>query len=90
LSWLYYDSLHLARLRRLGYFSLMSSHGPSRRDYITLLAIEPKDGTLTCEVQISFERMQAVGRRSMGHARECGLIVPMIFAKITRRPHPGQ
>ena len=52
----------------------MSSLGPARRDYITLLAIEPKDGTFSCEVQISFERMQAVGRRSMGHAKECGLI----------------
>ena len=30
----------------------MSSMGPARRDYITLLAIEPKDGTLTCEVQM--------------------------------------
>ena len=61
----------------------MSSPGPGRRDYITLLAIEPKDGTLTCEVQISFERMQAVGRRSMGHAKECGLIVPMMLEKPT-------
>ena len=59
----------------------MSSLRPSRRDYITLLGIEPKDGTLTCEVQISFERMQAVGRRSMGHAKECGVIVPMILEK---------
>jgi hypothetical protein len=57
----------------------MASDLPSRRDYITLLAIEPKDGTLTCQVQVSFERMQAVGRRSMGHARECGFIVPMIL-----------
>lgn len=61
----------------------MSSQGSSRRDYITLLAIEPKDGTLTCEVQISYERMQAVGRRSMGHAKECGLILPMILEKPT-------
>lgn len=43
------------------------------------MAIEPRDGTLSCEVQISFERMQAVGRRSMGHANECGIIVPMIL-----------
>lgn len=57
----------------------MSSKGPSRRDYITLSAIDPRDGTLTCEVQISFERMQAVGRRSMGHAKECGHIVPMVL-----------
>ena len=61
------------------YFTRMSSPGPTRRDYITLLGIEPKDGSLTCEVQISFDRMQAVGRRSMGHAKECGLIVPMIL-----------
>ena len=57
----------------------MLPKGPSRRDYITLLAIEPKDGTLTGEVQISFERMQVVGRRSLGHAKECGLILPMIL-----------
>jgi len=61
----------------------MSSSKPSRRDYITLQAIEPKDGTLTCEVQISFERMQAVGRRSLGHAKECGIVVPMILQKPT-------
>lgn len=61
----------------------MSSKGPSRRDYLTLQAIEPNDGTLTAEVQISFERMQAVGRRSMGHAMECGIIVPMILEKPT-------
>jgi hypothetical protein len=57
--------------------------GDSRRQYITLQAIEPKDGTLTCEIQISFDRMQAVGRRSMGHAKECGIILPMILQKPT-------
>jgi len=61
----------------------MSSKQPSRRDYITLLAIEPKDGTLSLEVQISFERMQAVGRRGLGHAKESGLILPMILQKPT-------
>jgi hypothetical protein len=30
-------------------------------------------------VQISFERMQAVGRRSLGQAKECGYIVPIIL-----------
>ena len=48
-----------------------------------LLAVEPKDGTTTCEVQISFNRMQTVGRRSLGHAKECGLILPMILQKPT-------
>lgn len=45
------------------------------------MALEPSDGTLSCEVLISFERMQAVGRRSLGHAKECGIIVPMILQK---------
>lgn len=57
----------------------MSSQGPSRRGYLILKAIEPKDGTLTCEVQISFERMHVVGRRSLGQAKECGYIVPKIL-----------
>jgi hypothetical protein len=57
--------------------------GDSRRQYITLQAIEPKDGTLSCEIQISFDRMQAVGRCSMGHAKECGIILPTILQKPT-------
>ena len=52
----------------------MPPPGDSRRKYITLLAVESKDGTLSCEVLISFDRMQAVGRRSLGQARECGYI----------------
>ena len=54
-----------------------------RRQYITLPAIEPKDGTLTCKVQISFNRMQVVARRSLGHAKECGEIVPSILSSPT-------
>lgn len=53
----------------------------SRRKYITLLAVEPKDGTLSCEVLVSFDRMQAVGRRSLGQAKECGYIVPIVLKK---------
>jgi len=49
-----------------------------RRQYITVAAIDPADGK-TCEVMISYDRMQAVGRRSMGHASECALIVPLIL-----------
>ncbi|HEV8058298.1 MAG TPA: hypothetical protein VGP68_00365, partial [Gemmataceae bacterium] len=40
-------------------------------------------GKLTAEVLISFERMQIVGKRSMGQAKECGLIVPMILREPT-------
>ncbi len=65
-------------------FSLQSQQGitrgeDSRRQYLTLLAIEPKDGSLTCEIMVSYDRMQAVARRSMGQAKECGLIVPAIL-----------
>src|SRR5262249_38048381 len=61
----------------------MATRGESRRQHITLLRIEPRDGSLTCEIKISFERMQAVGRRSPGHAKECGYIVPVILQKPT-------
>lgn len=61
----------------------MSSRGPSRRDYIKLLAMNPLDRTSTIEVQISFERMQAIGRRGISHAKECGNIVPMILQRPT-------
>lgn len=50
----------------------------SRRKYLTLAAIDPTDGTMS-EVLVSFDRMQAVGKRSMAHAKECGYIVPMIL-----------
>ena len=58
----------------------MDEKGRSRRDYLTLQAIDPVDGK-PCEVLISFDRMQAVGRRSMGQAKECGYIVPAILQK---------
>jgi hypothetical protein len=60
----------------------MTDKGRSRRDYLTITAINPTDGK-TCEVLISFDRMQAVGRRSLGHAKECGYIVPSILQKPT-------
>lgn len=59
----------------------MARRNDSRRQYLTLEAAEP-DGSAG-EVQISFDRMQAVGRRSMGHAKECGLIVPQILQNPT-------
>jgi len=43
----------------------------------------PVSGKLTAKIQISFERMQVVGRRSLGHAKECGYIVPMILKQPT-------
>jgi hypothetical protein len=60
----------------------MDDKEDSRRKGLILQALNPADGKV-CEVQISFERMQAVARRSLGHAKECGYIVPMILQKPT-------
>lgn len=57
----------------------MAKRESSRRQYLTLLAIDPVDGKLSCEILVSYDRMQAVARRSLGHAKECGLIVPAIL-----------
>lgn len=60
----------------------MADKDDSRRKGLILQAVNPADGK-DCEVQISFDRMQAVARRSLGHAKECGLIVPQILQKPT-------
>jgi len=57
----------------------MAQKKESRRQYLTLQALDPITGKLTAEVQISYDRMQAVGRRSLGHAKECGYTVPAIL-----------
>ena len=56
----------------------MAKPDESRRQRITLQAVNPADGK-ACAVQISFQRMQAVATRSLGHAKECGIIVPHIL-----------
>jgi len=61
----------------------MAKSDASRRKYLTLAARDPEDEDAPCEVQISFERMQAVGRRSMGHAKECGYVLPHILQQPT-------
>lgn len=61
----------------------MARERESRREWITLDARDPSNDESPCQVQISFDRMQAVGRRSMGHAKECGLIVPQILQNPT-------
>src|SRR5690349_416222 len=60
----------------------MADKDDSRRDHLILQAADPTTGG-TCEVQISFARMQVVGRRSLGHAKECGYIVPQILQRPT-------
>lgn len=57
----------------------MATEGPTRREGVLLCAVDPVTGRIDAIVQISFERMQAVGRRSMGHAKECAYAVPAIL-----------
>lgn len=47
-----------------------------------LQAVDPLTGG-QCSIQVSFERMQTVARRSLGHAKECGLIVPYVLQNPT-------
>lgn len=50
----------------------------SRRDFLAIAALNPVDQS-ACEVFVSYDRMQTVGRRSLGHVMECGYIVPAIL-----------
>lgn len=59
------------------------TEGESRRHYLTIAAKDPVTGQLTAHVQISFERMQHVARRSSGHAKECAFIVPAVLQRPT-------
>jgi len=52
----------------------MPQEGDTRRSFILIDAINPDDGSIY-KVQISHERMQAVAKRSLGQASECGYIV---------------
>jgi len=61
---------------------MMAAKEESRRDYLRLEALDPLSGSKT-EVLISYDRMQVVARRSMAHAKECGLVVPMILQNPT-------
>jgi hypothetical protein len=54
----------------------------SRRAYLKLAAYDPAGGTAT-QVLLSYDRLQAVARRSLGHAKECGNIVPNVLQKPT-------
>ena len=59
----------------------MAEKKDTRREYLKLEASN-SDGTIT-EVQISYLRMHTVARRSMGQAKECGLIMPEIIQNPT-------
>lgn len=60
----------------------MPPQDDTRRNYLQLDALDPDSDQLT-KVQVSYDRMQAVARRSMAHAKECGLIVPQILQSPT-------
>ena len=52
----------------------------SRRDGLTIEAIDPESGK-TCRILISHDRMQSVALRGMGHAKECGFLVPEVLQR---------
>lgn len=62
--------------------AMINDEGQQRRDYLMIEAVDPADGT-RCIVLISHQRIQAIGRRSMGQAKECAYTVPAILQKPT-------
>jgi len=56
----------------------MADKSESRREGLLIHAVDPVEGK-PCIVQISHARIQAVGRRSMGQAKECAFTVPYIL-----------
>ena len=58
----------------------MSDDPESRREMLTLEAVDPASGK-PLVVQISHERLLTVARRSMGQAKEAAFIVPAILQK---------
>lgn len=60
---------------------MSSSEGP-RREYLCINALNPLNGD-TCTVQISQQRMLAIGRRSIAQAKECGVLVPEVLQNPT-------
>jgi len=61
----------------------MPDPGEKRRDGITLTAVEPKDGTMSCRIFISHGRLQTVASRGPGLVKECAFIVPQILSAPT-------
>ena len=59
----------------------MSDPQRPRREYLAIAARLP-DGTLG-RVQISYQRMQTIGKRGLGQASECAYIVPYILENPT-------
>ena len=60
----------------------MSEKNLSRREMLTLEAIDPSDGK-PCGILVSFDRMQHVAKRGMGHANEAAYLLPETLQKPT-------
>ncbi len=56
----------------------MAQREPTRREYLVLEAVNPLSGKMT-SVQISYSRIQNLGRRSRGQTMECAHIVPFVL-----------
>jgi hypothetical protein len=60
----------------------MAPEDRTRREYLTTWAVNPEDGK-PCEVLVSYDRIQFMGRLGMGHTKECAELVPMILQRPT-------
>lgn len=60
----------------------MSEQSKTRRQYLQIDAVDPNNGKPT-KVLISYDRLQIVAKRSMGHAKEAAYIVPHVLQKPT-------
>lgn len=58
----------------------MPEEEQSRRESLLLKAVNPTDGS-TCTVQVSYVRLQAVSKRSMGQLKEAAFSVPYVLAR---------
>ena len=64
------------------FFAGMAEEGGTRRSAILLDAVDPESGGF-CKIQVSYDRMNTVARRSMGQAKECAYILPAILQRPT-------
>jgi hypothetical protein len=56
----------------------VADEAPSRREMLTLKAFDPATGG-EIDVHISYLRLQALGKRSMGQTKEAAEVVPQVL-----------
>lgn len=58
----------------------MEMNRKTRREYLAVEAVDPVRGK-TCQVMISYDRLQEVCKRSLGQIQEAGEFVPLILKR---------